>query len=89
MIVPSGIGDDQRDDVDRQRAGQQRQDAVVRVREQRRPLRVGEEILDRDVLEERASIRRAGSPTMRERREHGDQPGGEQQRSTTRSRTLR
>ena len=47
-----------------ERARHQRQDAVVRVVEQRRPHRVGQELPDRDVREEERRLVRRGSTTI-------------------------
>ena len=47
MMVPSGMATSSATSGADERAGQQQHDAVVRVVEQRRPLRIGEEIPER------------------------------------------
>jgi hypothetical protein len=69
--------DQQRDHRGRQRACDQRHDSVVRIREQRRPQRVGQEFDDRHVLEERARLDQQNRDDG-ERREHRNQPGCQQ-----------
>ncbi len=77
MIVPSGIATSSATNGHGQRAGDERHDAVVRIGEQRRPHRVGQEVADRDVLEEDRRFVDQDRDD-RERREHRHEPRGQQ-----------
>jgi hypothetical protein len=70
-------GDEHGNDGDGQRAGDQRQDAVLRVGEQRRPDSTGEEIPDRDEAEEADRLVNQDERD-RHRGEHGDQAAPQQ-----------
>jgi hypothetical protein len=61
----------------RERAGDQRQDAVVRIGEQRCPHGVGEKVFQRHVLEKRRGLDQEDRDDG-EGREHRHQAGGEQ-----------